>query len=160
VPQLLRFFTFLDHDTILELDEATKEAPEERRAQRALANDVVTMVHGAEAALKAQRASEALFSTSIADLDEATLLEVLEDAPSSRWSRESLVVGADPVDLLVNSELAKSKAEARRFIEQGGVYLNNERLSAESRVELSHALHGRYLVLRRGPRQLRLVVVE
>jgi tyrosyl-tRNA synthetase len=160
VPQLLRFFTFLDHDTILELDDATKTAPEERRAQRALANEVVSMVHGEEAALKAQRAGEALFSTSIADLDEATLLEVLEDAPSSKWSRESLVEGADPVDLLVDSELAKSKAEARRFIEQGGIYLNNERLSAASRVELSHALHGRYLVLRRGPRQLRLVVVE
>jgi tyrosyl-tRNA synthetase len=160
VPQLLRFFTFLDHDTILELDGATKTAPEERRAQRALANEVVTMVHGEEAALKAQKAGEALFSTSIADLDEATLLEVLEDAPSSNWSRESLSEGADPVDLLVNSELAKSKAEARRFIEQGGVYLNNERLNAESRVELANALHGRYLVLRRGPRQLRLVVVE
>jgi tyrosyl-tRNA synthetase len=118
------------------------------------------MVHGGEAALKAQRAGEALFSTSISELDEATLLDVLDDAPSSTWPRGGLTEGADPVDLLVSSELAKSKAEARRFIEQGGVYLNNERLDAESRVELSDALHGRYLVLRRGPRQLRLVVVE
>jgi tyrosyl-tRNA synthetase len=160
VSQLLRFFTFLDHDTILELDEATKTKPEQRRAQRALALSVVTMVHGEDAALKAERAGEALFSTSIADLDEATLLDVLEDAPSSSWSRSALLEGADPVDLLVSSELAKSKAEARRFIEQGGVYLNNERLSAESRVAISDALHDRYLVLRRGPRQLRLVVVE
>jgi tyrosyl-tRNA synthetase len=160
VSQLLRFFTFLDHDTILELDEATKARPEERRAQRALALAVVTMVHGEDAALKAERAGEALFSTKIADLDEATLLDVLEDAPSSTWSRSELLEGADPVDLLVSSELAKSKTEARRFIEQGGVYLNNERLNAESRVEPSDALHGRYLVLRRGPRQLRLVVVE
>ncbi len=160
VSQLLRFFTFLDHDTILELDAATKARPEERRAQRALALAVVSMVHGEGAALKAERAGEALFSTSIADLDEATLLDVLEDAPSSSWSRSELLEGADPVDLLVSSELAKSKGEARRFIEQGGVYLNNERLNAESRVEVSDALHGRYLVLRRGPRQLRLVVVE
>jgi tyrosyl-tRNA synthetase len=160
VPQLLRFFTFLDHETILELDDATKTAPEERTAQRALAHEVVTMVHGEEAALKAQRAGEALFSTSIAQLDEATLLDVLEDAPSSTWSRVDLALGTDPVDLLVSSELAKSKAEARRFIEQGGVYLNNERLNTESRVETTDALHGRYLVLRRGPRQLRLVVVE
>jgi tyrosyl-tRNA synthetase len=159
-PQLLRFFTFLDHDTILELDVATKSAPEERRAQRALATAVVTMVHGEDAAVKAQRAGEALFSASIAELDEATLLEVVEDAPSSTWTRSSLAEGVDPVDLLVSSELAKSKAEARRFIDQGGVYLNNERLNAESRVALSDALHGRYLVLRRGPRQLRLVVVE
>jgi tyrosyl-tRNA synthetase len=160
VPQLLRFFTFLDHETIRELDEATKTTPEARRAQRALANEVVAMVHGDTAALKSQRASEALFSRTIADLDEALLLEVLEDAPSSKWSREQLLGGTDPVELLVSTELAKSKAEARRFLEQGGVYLNNERLSSDSRVELSDTMHGRYLLLRRGSRQLRLVVVE
>jgi tyrosyl-tRNA synthetase len=118
------------------------------------------MVHGEEAATKAQRASEALFSTSIADLDEATLLDVLEDAPTLKWSRESLVHGVDPVDLLATSELAKSRAEARRFLDQGGVYVNNERLNADSRIELANVLHGRYLLLRRGSRQQCLVVVE
>jgi tyrosyl-tRNA synthetase len=160
VPQLLRFFTFLDHDAIVSLDEATSTRPEERQAQRALAVAVVTMVHGEEAATKAQRASEALFSTSIAELDEATLLDVLEDAPTLKWPRESFVHGVDPVDLLATSELAKSKAEARRFLDQGGVYLNNERLNADSRIELAHVLHGRYLLLRRGSRQQCLVVVE
>ncbi|MCU1363765.1 MAG: tyrS, partial [Acidimicrobiaceae bacterium] len=160
VPQLLRFFTFLEHDEIRELDEATTTAPEKRGAQRALALNVVAMVHGAAAATQVERAAQALFSPSIASLDEAILLDVLEDAPSSTWSRQSLLDGADPVDLLVSSALAKSKAEARRFIEQGGVYLNNERLNAESRVATSDALHGRYLVLRRGPHQIHLVVVE
>jgi tyrosyl-tRNA synthetase len=160
VPQLLRFFTFLGHDEILSLDEATSSRPEERQAQRALAAAVVTLVHGEEAAAKAQRASEALFSTSIAELDEATLLDVLEDAPTLTWPRESLVGGVDPIDLLANSDLAKSRAEARRFLEQGGVYLNNERLSADSRIEPAHVLHGRYLLLRRGARQQCLIVVE
>jgi tyrosyl-tRNA synthetase len=160
VPQLLRFFTFLDHDEIVSLDEATTSRPEERQAQRALAVAVVTMVHGEEAAHKAQRASEALFSTSIADLDEATLLDVLEDAPTLKWPRESLAQGVDPVDLLAASELAKSRAEARRFLDQGGVYVNNGRLDADSRIELAHVLHGRYLLLRRGSRQQCLVVVE
>jgi tyrosyl-tRNA synthetase len=158
-PQLLRFFTFLDHEEILELDAATVSAPGERRAQRALAEAVVTLVHGGDAAAKARRASEALFSESIAELDEATLLEVVDDAPSSTWSREDLVAGVDPVDLLVASHLAKSKGEARRFIEQGGVYVNNVRADATSRVSVQDTLHGRYVVLRRGARQLHLLVV-
>ncbi|HEV3268079.1 MAG TPA: tyrosine--tRNA ligase [Acidimicrobiales bacterium] len=155
---LLRFFTFLDHETILGLDEATASVPKERRAQRALANEVVAMVHGDDAAKKAERAGEALFTETIADLDEATLLEVVADAPSSTWSRDELSQGVDPVDLLVGSQLAKSKAEARRYLEQGGVYVNNVRLDATSRVAITDALHGRYLVLRRGRRQLHLLV--
>jgi tyrosyl-tRNA synthetase len=158
-PQLLRYFTFLDHETILELDESIKRAPGERRAQRALADEVVTLVHGEDVANKARRAGEALFAETIAELDEATLLEVTEDAPSSRWSRDQFLNGVDPVELLVASHLAKSKGEARRFIEQGGVYVNNVRATPESRVSLEHALHGRYVVLRRGARQLHLVVV-
>ena len=157
-PSLLRFFTFLDHETILELDESIETAPQERRAQRALANAVVAMVHGEDAALKADRAGEALFAESIASLDEATLLEVVADAPSSTWSREALARGVDPVDLLVGTKLASSKTEARRFVEQGGVYLNNLRLEPTATIGLSDALHGRYLVLRRGRRQLHLVV--
>jgi tyrosyl-tRNA synthetase len=155
---LLRWFTFLGHEAILELDEATRTVPRERRAQRALANEVVAMVHGSEAAVRAERAGEALFSESIAELDEATLLEVVADAPSTTWSRDELATGVDPVDLLVASHLAKSKAEARRYLDQGGVYLNNVRLDTASRVGLADALHGRYLVMRRGPRQLHLVV--
>lgn len=155
---LLRFFTFFDHEIIEELDDVTRSIPQERRAQRALANAVVAMVHGEGAATGAERASEALFSESIGELDEATLLEVVADAPSSTWSRDELARGVDPVDLLVKCELAKSKAEARRFLDQGGVYVNNVRLGAESRVDLESALHGRYLVVRRGRRQLHLVV--
>ncbi|MGH3733267.1 MAG: tyrosine--tRNA ligase [Acidimicrobiales bacterium] len=159
-PMLLRYFTFLSHDAIRDLDESVASAPQERRAQRVLAHEVVAMVHGEVAATKAERASEALFGESIAELDESTLLEVVADAPSSTWSREELSAGVDPVDLLVASQLAKSKAEARRFLEQGGVYLNNVRLDADARVGLGDALHGRYLVVRRGPRQLHLVVAS
>jgi tyrosyl-tRNA synthetase len=159
-PMLLRYFTFLSHDEIRELDESLASAPQERRAQRALAREVVTMVHGEDAAMKSERASAALFSESIAELDESTLLEIVADAPSSTWSRELLLAGVDPVDLLVESHLAKSKAEARRFLEQGGVYVNNVRLDAATRVGIDDALHGRYLVVRRGPRQLHLVVAS
>jgi tyrosyl-tRNA synthetase len=156
---LLRFFTFLDHEAISELDEATRAVPQERRAQRAVANAVVSMVHGQEAATKAERASDALFSESIGDLDEATLLEVVANAPSSTWSRDEVARGVDPVELLVKCKLATSKAEARRYLDQGGAYVNNVRLDPVTNVNLDRALYGRYLVVRRGRHQLHLVVV-
>jgi tyrosyl-tRNA synthetase len=159
-PTLLRFFTFLDHDTILGLDEATAAAPQERRAQRALANAVVAMVHGEDAQRSAERAGEALFAPSIAELDEATLLAVVADAPSSKLSRAELAAGVDAAELVVRCGLAKSKGEARRFLEQGGVYVNNVRLEPEARVGLDTTLHDRYVVLRRGRREMHLVVVE
>jgi len=121
-PVAAALLTFLDHDTIRDLDEATKTVPQERRAQRAAANAIVSMVHGDEAARKAERAGDALFNESIADLDEATLLQVVADAPSSTCSRSQLNEGIDVAELLVRCDLAASLSEARRFLSQGGVY--------------------------------------
>jgi tyrosyl-tRNA synthetase len=158
-PAMLRFFTFLDHESILELDEATRTVPQERRAQRAAAREIVTMVHGADAAARADRAGEALFAESIGELDEATLLQIVADAPSSKVARSALEGGIDAADLVVRAELATSLGEARRFIEQGGVYVNNVRLEVGSTVDADQLLHGRYVILRRGRRQMHLVVV-
>ncbi len=156
---LLRFVTFVDHDTLAELDEATESHPERRTAQRRLADEVVTLVHGADAAARARRAGEALFSEAIAELDESTLLEAVADAPSSTWSRAEVAAGVDPVELLVRTGLASSKGEARRFLDQGGVYVNNARVEPTDLVGAAHALHDRYLVVRRGRRLLHLVVL-
>lgn len=158
-PAMLRFFTFLDHETIVELDEATRTVPQERRAQRAAANAIVTMVHGEDASHRAERVGEALFGESIANLDEATLLEVVADAPSSRIARSEFEHGIDVAELVVRAELATSLAEARRFIEQGGVYVNNVRVEESATLDASKLLHGRYVILRRGRRQMHLVVV-
>jgi tyrosyl-tRNA synthetase len=158
-PTLLRFFTFLEHDVILDLDDALKSAPQERRAQRALANAVVSLVHGEGAARNAQRAGEALFQPAIAELDEVTLLAVVADAPTTNFSRGELAAGIDAADFVVRCALAKSKGEARRFLEQGGVYVNNVRLEPDARVGLESTLHDRYVVVRRGRRELRLAVV-
>ena len=160
VPAMLRYYTFLDHDVIEDLDRATRETPRERRGQRALANSVVALVHGEDAARHAERAGEALFSEAIAELDERTLLEVVADAPSSRVARAELRDGLDPVTLLVRCDLATSKGEARRFLDQGGVYVNNLRVEPDATIDLTSALHDRYLVVRRGRRSLHLVVVE
>jgi tyrosyl-tRNA synthetase len=157
-PAMLRFFTFLDHETILEIDEATRTSPQERRAQRAAANAIVALVHGEEACKRAEAAGEALFAESIADLDEATLMQVVADAPSSNVARSELVAGVDAAELLVRTELASSLGEARRFIEQGGVYVNNVRVEPGAKVDASQLLHDRYVLVRRGRRQLHLVV--
>ena len=159
VPSLLRFFTFLDHDTIRGLDAATTAKPQERAAQRALANAVVALVHGEQAALNAERAGAALFGEEISGLDEKTLLEVVADAPSSVWSRGEIEAGVPIADLLVRSELASSKGEARRFLEQGGVYVNNQRVDDGAAVGVESLLHNRYLVVRRGRKSLHLVTV-
>ena len=156
-PTLLRYFTFLDHDTIRALDDAVATRPQERAAQRALANAVVEFVHGANAASSAERAGEALFSEAIAELDEATLLDVVADAPSSSHDRS--VLDRPMADVLAETGLASSKAEARRFLEQGGVYVNNVRVGESDVLAGATALHGRYFVLRRGKRSLHLVVL-
>jgi len=115
-------------------------------------------VHGEDAAARAERAGEALFAESIAELDEATLLQVVADAPSSNVTHSELDAGIDAADLLVRCELASSLGEARRFVEQGGVYVNNVRIEVGQKVDDSQLLHGRYVILRRGRRQMHLVV--
>ncbi len=159
-PMLLRFFTFLDHETIMELDESVRSAPQERRAQRALANAVVGFVHGETAAQQAERAGAALFSEDIAGLDEQMLLEVVGDAPSSTLAQSEFDAGIEMGELLVRCALAASKGEARRFLEQGGVYVNNVRTNVSDVLSREQLLHGRYVVVRRGRRQMHLVVVR
>jgi tyrosyl-tRNA synthetase len=145
VGTYLRFFTFRPREEIEGLDAATREHPERRDAQRAVARDVVAMVHGEEEARQAEHASEVLFSEDIRDLPEQTLLDVMSDAPSSDAEPGPLV------DVLVATGLAKSRREARGFLEQGGVYVNNRKIAdADASLSTADLLHGRYAVLRRG----------
>jgi tyrosyl-tRNA synthetase len=158
VGQYLRFFTFLSHDEIADLDEKTSAQPERRAAPRALARAVVELVHGAYEAERAERASAALFGEELGALDERTLLDVFDDAPSSDASRQELVEGLLLVEALVATGLASSRGEARRTISQGGAYVNNLREGDEARVlGTGDLLHDRYVVLRRGRRDYHLL---
>ena len=87
VGAYLRYFTFLDHDTIRGLDDATASHPERREAQRVLAREVSTLVHGEAEATRAESASLALYSGTLASLDEDMLLEVRKETPASTWAR-------------------------------------------------------------------------
>ena len=151
VGELLRIFTFLPREEILALEKQTGEEPWRRAAQKALADEVTTLVHGASETDQAKAAAAALFgSGDLRGLDERTLAGALREAGAV-----TSAVGAGVVDLLVESGLAKSKGEARRTIGEGGAYVNNERVTDPDFVPgAEDLLHGTWLVLRRGKKNL------
>jgi tyrosyl-tRNA synthetase len=159
VGAYLRYFTFRSHEEILGLDEVTAEYPERRDAQRALARDMCTLVHGASETERAEYAAAALFSEDIAHLDERSVLDVFADAPSTTLSRTRLDgPGVTLVDLVVETALVASKGKARTTIEQGGVYVNNRRAGDVDRtIGVDDLVGGHYLVLRRGKKEHHLV---
>ena len=156
----LRLFTFLSHDDIDALDTATQQHPERRAAQQALAEHLTTLVHGADATAGAIRAAEVLFTEDIASLDEKVLLEVFADAPSIAQNREDFAAGFDVIAALEHAGLVKSKSEGRRAMEQGGVYVNNRKATADTTIGVADLIHDRFLVLRRGKRDHALLRVE
>jgi tyrosyl-tRNA synthetase len=159
VGTYLRYFTFLGREAILDLDEATSGRPERREAQRELARQVCTLVHGASETERAEQAAAALFGEEVAQLDERSLLDVFADAPSSTVPRTGIDgAGLSLVDLMVETGLVRSRGQARTVIEQGGAYVNNRRAGDVGRtIGGADLVAGRYLVLRRGKRDYHLV---
>jgi tyrosyl-tRNA synthetase len=157
VVNYLKYFSFRGREEIEELEKATSDRPAARTAQRALAEELTTLVHGADETARVIAASRALFGQGeLAELDARTLASALASVPSAE------VVGGLPsvVDLLTETGLAASKSEARRTIAQGGAYVNNVKVTDEAAVpERSDLLHGRFLVLRRGKRNVGGVTV-
>jgi tyrosyl-tRNA synthetase len=153
VGELLRIFTFLTRPEIEELEAQTREKPQLRAGQRALAEQVTTVVHGADETARIQAASAALFGgAGLTDLDPATLGAALREAGSVRVGREGLL---PVVELLVATGLSKSKSDARRTVAEGGAYLNNERVTDPDLVPgEADLLAGSWLVLRRGKKHL------
>jgi tyrosyl-tRNA synthetase len=150
----LKCFTFLDRSAIDALDAVTRETPEKREAQRVLAREVTTLVHGSDHVTRAERASNVLFGEDIATLSADQVLAVFADVPSSTMPSASFEgVGVPLVDLLADPtvKLAGSKSEARRLVQSGGVYVNNRRVS-DPQVKLTReqAIDGRLFVLRKG----------
>ncbi len=154
VGTYLRLLTLLPREQVEALDALTVERPQARAGQRALAEELTTLVHGGAELTRVQAASAALFGQGeLQSLDEPTLRAALAEAPSTT------VTGASPplVDLLA-AALGVSKSDARRAVRDGGAYLNNRKVLDEAAVpEAGDWLHGRYLVLRRGKRAVAVV---
>ncbi|MFB7669751.1 tyrosine--tRNA ligase [Kitasatospora sp. NPDC056138] len=157
VSNFLRIFSFRTREEIEELERETAERPAARLAQRALAEELTTLVHGAEQYQRAVAASKALFGQGdLADLEPATLAAALAEVPKATVA-ELLPI----VDLLVEAGLAPSRSAARRTIKEGGAYLNNAKVTDEEAAPAdSDLLHGRWLVLRRGKRNLAAVELK
>jgi tyrosyl-tRNA synthetase len=153
VIRYLRWFTFLSAEELAELEEATASRPQQRAAQRRLARELTTLVHGEHATEAVEHASQALFGRGeLNRLDEATLTAALRET-----SVAELKPGAPDgiVDLLVASGLSQSKGAARRTIAEGGVSVNNTKIDDEEWTpQPSDFLHGHWLVLRRGKRNI------
>lgn len=153
VIRYLRWFTFLSADEVVALAETTVSRPQERAAQRRLARELTTLVHGQSVADAVEHASHALFGRGeLSRLDEATLTAALREAPVAE------LAPGNPdgiVDLLIATGLSASKAAARRTIGEGGISVNNIRIdSDEWAPQRPDFLHGRWLVLRRGKRNI------
>ncbi|CDQ44929.1 tyrosine--tRNA ligase [Mycolicibacterium neoaurum] len=156
VVPYLRWFTFLSRAEIDELAEATAARPHERAAQRRLARELTTLVHGQAATDSVELASQALFGRAeLADLDESTLGAALKEAGDGAVA-ELPAGGADGIlDLLVASGLVASRGAAKRTLAEGGVYVNNVRIESDEWIpQASDFLHDRWLVLRRGKRNI------
>ena len=159
VEQLLRSFSFKNHEELEQLFESLKTNPGAREAHRALARELTTLIHGESETLKVETAAKALFGQGeLADLDVETLSGALSELP-----RTNIAKGAPIptwVDLIVATGLVESKSAARRIVKEGGAYLNNVKIVGEDFAPTTESLlHGRFFVLRKGKRDLAAVEV-
>ena len=164
VIMYLKCFTFLEQPVIASLEAVTSSAPEKREAQRVLAREVTTLVHGAEHVTRAEHASSVLFGEDIATLSADQVLAVFGDVSSSNVPSSSFDgAGMSVVDLIADPavKLVPSKSEARRLVQSGGVYVNNRRISdPQSRLTRADAIDGKLFVLRKGQKQNHLVRIQ
>lgn len=149
VVKFLKWFTFLSRDEIEELEQHTVENPHLRTAQKRLAQELTTLIHGADQTAAAELASQALFGRAeLSGLDEATLAAALGETGVAQFD-----AGSTPtiVELLVESGLATGNKAARRAIDEGGAYVNNTKVTdADWTPAGDDLLFGKWLVLRRG----------
>jgi tyrosyl-tRNA synthetase len=157
----LRLFTDLGREEIAELETAVRERPGARAAQRRLATDFTALLHGQDEVARVIAASDALFGRGVLEeLPPATLAAAVAEIPTVEVSRQRLVEGAAFVELLAETGLCASRSEARRAIDQGGVSVNNRKLTDPAAVLAeSDLLVGGIALLRKGKRSLAAVRV-
>ena len=157
VINFLKVFSFKSHEEILELEKSHNENPGLREAHRALARELTSLVHSEEITQRVEAAARALFGQGeLSELDEATLASALAELPRTSISSSEEI--PTWVDLLAATGVVDSKSAARRIVKEGGAYLNNQKISGEDfRPAKSDFLCGKYMVLRKGKRDLAAV---
>ncbi|MEV6314277.1 tyrosine--tRNA ligase [Streptomyces sp. NPDC051776] len=156
ISRYMRILSFKSREELEELEKLTEERPQARTAQRALAEELTTLVHGADQCAAVIAASKALFGQGeLVELDEATLAAAISELPNAKVSDLGQVT-----DLFAEVGLVASKSAARRTVKEGGAYVNNVKVTAEDAVATAdELLHGRWLVLRRGKKNLAAIEV-
>ena len=163
VGTYLRWFTLFDRVQIEELEAERAAHPERRGAQRALARDLTERTHGRGAAERVARVSELLFGGDPAAADAQTLTDLAAEIPAAPWPEGEPIdpdqPGLDLVAVLILAGTAASRSEARRLVEQGGVHVNGRPArDLEERFTANDLLAGRFLLVRRGKRDQRVLV--
>ena len=154
----LQLFTWLDRKAIAALEETVTARPEAREAQRTLAREVTSMVHGREALARAERGTAVLYGGPLADASVDDVLMVFADVPAVTVPRAAFVAGIAATELAVTAGVAASKGEAARLIKQGGLSVNDRKLTDERGViTIDHAFGGQLYVVRKGRRQTHVV---
>lgn len=161
VVRYLKYFSLFSKDEIEELAAAVESEPHRRAAQKALAEEVTGRVHGEAGLANAVQATRALFGGEITGLGADEIADIFADVPSSEIRRDDLgAEGKSLVELLEESGVASSRSDARRSIEGGGVYVNNQRAEDPARmVTMDDTIGGRFMVLRKGKKNYHLVAV-
>ncbi|MCL2825562.1 MAG: tyrosine--tRNA ligase [Polyangiaceae bacterium] len=162
VIKLVRMLTMRGREEVEALEGQVRDSPHLREAQKLLARDMTALVHGKAAMVEAEKAGLALFgqsqAESLAGLSEPVLLDVMSEAPSSEEIGLDYETGVELVQLLVKTGLCKSKGAARKDVDGGGIYVNNQRVRDSGyKLTLADALHGRFIVLRKGKKDFFLV---
>jgi tyrosyl-tRNA synthetase len=158
VRRFLLQMTLLEVDEALAVAAAGAEAPERREAQRRLAREVTTLVHGPAAAAEAEAASAVLFGAGLDDLPPGVLDALVGEVDTTAVPRERLVTGVPVVELLVETGLEPSRSAARRSLQAGAIYVNNRRWpDPEGSLGVDDLWEGRHVLLRRGKRDYHLV---
>jgi tyrosyl-tRNA synthetase len=159
VAKLLKVFTFESKDEIARLEKSITEHPEKREGQKFLADYLCTLVHGKEATEDAKRCAAALFGGSLEGLSNEQLLDIFSDAPSTTIPRAEL--GTLDMVTLLGTTIASSKGEARRLIQGGGIYVDNERLEDPTRPLSATKIESKgFIVLRSGKKNYHLVRLD
>ncbi|WP_329063191.1 tyrosine--tRNA ligase [Amycolatopsis sp. NBC_01480] len=155
VIRYLRMFTFLTQEEIGALAEDTEQRPHLRSAQKRLAEEFTNLVHGEDQTRQVIAASQALFGRGeLGELDAKTLDAAMAEVPTGEVT-PSGAEGPTIVDLLLAAGLVDSKGAARRTVKEGGAYVNNVKIADEEwKPSSADALHGRWLVVRKGKRNV------
>ena len=152
----LKIFTFLSPEEIMEVVKKHNEEPHLRLAQKTLAKEIITDLHGKEEYDKAVKISEALFSGNVKDIDTNLIGKVFKDVPNSDMKSDKNIV-----DLLVDTNICSSKREAREFITTGAISINGDRITdLDAVITKDNSIDNKYIIVRRGKKKYYLVNIK